>query len=193
MAAYWGMKKYNDLGYGETKSFIIDLHGYYAASMKKDDLKQLTKVDSLIIAYGGLNGNANQTTHASSTNFSQDPRVLLTLSHLLPNTVNKGFVVLDTKDHMYSYGEWEEQRINGDKYDAIKDKKDLLKPIDAMIKYEFFNDNGQYNNAETILFSNYNKTIKDVAVATQSFLNNGKIYRFKCNNWNSINYCNDYK
>ena len=194
MASYYWMDKYKKAQYGKTKSFIIDLHGYFAASMFKNDLSKLVDVDSLMIAYGGLNGNANQTTHAGNTDFSENPRVLLTLSHLLPNTVKKGFIVLKTRDHMYSYGEWEEKNINGNnKYDAIKNKHDLLEPIDAMIKYEFFNDNGEYNSAENMLFGKYAQTIKDVDTATESFLHSGGNYEYKCRPENRIDYCNDYK
>ena len=193
MASYWWMKKYKEEGYGNTKTFIIDLHGYFAANMTENDLSQLADVDSLIIAYGGLNGNANQSIHTNNPNFSQNPRVLLTLSHLLPNSVKKGFVVLNTRNHMYSYGEWEETIINGDNYSAIKNKKDLLEPIDAMVKYEWFNNNGQYNNAQDILFNNYTQTIKNVDDATENFLLNDGNYRFDCNTKEGINYCEDYK
>ncbi len=130
MASYWWMKKYKEDGYGQTKSFIIDLHGYDASKMTKDNLLALTEVDSLIIMYGGLDGNASETTHygAGFSDFSEDPRVLLTVSHLLPDTVKKGFIALETKDHMYSYGEWEEQIINGDTYNAVKSKKTSSHP-----------------------------------------------------------------
>jgi len=187
MAAYYAMRKYKNEGYGANKSFIIDLHGYYAGSMNKNELGNLNDIDSLIIALGGLNGNANETKHIG-TNFSEDPRVLLTLSHLLPNTIKKGFVVLETKDHAYSYGKWEKQGL----FDAIKDKVSLLKPIDAMVKYEFFNEDGVYNNASDILFKDYKQTIQNVYKATNIFLNNGGKYEYGCKVWNGIDYCNDH-
>ena len=204
MASYWAMRKYKADGYGHKKSFIIDLHGYDAVSMSRDDLSNLKNVDSLMIAYGGLNGDASETTHTGNmTDFSEDPRVLLTLSHLLPNTVKKGFIVLKTKDHMYSYGEWEEEIINGNHYDAIKNKGDLLEPIDAMIKYEFFNANGQYNNAKAILFDKYDETVQKVYDATMDFIGNKgdwkNDYAYKCVDKetgkplnNTIDYCNDH-
>jgi len=203
MAAYWWMKKYKEQGYGATKTFIIDLHGYYASKMTKNDLKTLTDVDSLFIAYGGFNGNANLSGVNKNKDFSEDPRTLLTLSHLLPNSVKKGFVVINSKDHFYSYGEWEETTINGNTYSAIKNKKDLLNPIDAMVKYEFFNKNGQYNNAKTILFDHYTETVQKVYDATIGFIGNDgnwkNNYKYTCVNYvtgdrhePTIDYCNDH-
>jgi len=43
-----------------------------------------------------------------------------------------------------------------------------------MLKYEFFNDNGQYNNAETILFDNYNETVQQVYDTTMVKVGNKK-------------------
>ena len=204
MATYRMMKKYKSehKGYGTTKNFIIDLHGYHAAGMTRTDLQSLNDTDTLMLMYGGLNGNANQSKSRGTTSglsdFSEDPRTLLTLTNLMPDNTNKSFMVVNTRDHFYSWGEWEAADIGNYKYEAIKDKSELLKPIDAMVKYEFFNNNGQYNDARAILFDGYEQTIQNVYNATKEFLDGGGLYEYGCVSpegnplEDTIDYCNDH-
>jgi hypothetical protein len=186
MVSYKIMDYFKKKGYGATKSFIIDIEGYYAPQMTKNDLSKL-KSDSLILHLGGYTG-------IQDDNFNEDPRTLLSLSKLLNNNMKKSFIVLDSTNHGYAAGRHE---------DLIK-KKDLLIPIDAMLKYEFFNENGQYNNAIAILFDNYNETVQKVYDATMDLIgdkgdwHNG--YNFPCVNPHNdgkpfeptIDYCNDH-
>ena len=144
MVSYKIMEHFKKQGYGMTKSFIIDIEGYYVPNMTKSDLDKLES-DSLILHLGGYTGVQDGA-------FDEDPRTLLTLSKLLNNNQKKSFIVLNQTSHHYAGGNYQ---------DIIK-KNDLLKPIDAMLKYEFFNDNGEYNNAKAILFDNYNQTIQKV-------------------------------
>ena len=149
MVTYKIMDNFKKQGYGKTKSLIIDLEGYYASDMTKNALNSLES-DTLMIALGGNTGDQGGA--------SEDPRTLLTLSKLMGNNTKKSFVVLSSKNHGYPAGN----------YVNILNKKDLIKPIDAMIKYEFFNDNGQYNDAKMILFDDYTETINRVYQATMA-------------------------
>jgi len=77
-----------------------------------------------------------------------------------------------------------------------------MQPIDAMIKYEFFNDNGQYDSASDILFGGYEQT-RDKAIndtleylggveteeRSKEIYEGGQCYKNK----NQINYCEGYK
>jgi len=178
MASYYMMKYFKAHGYGETKSFIIDIHGYYASNMSADDLTGLSNVDSLILLYGGNDGTTPDNL--------ENPRPLLTISHLLPEETKKAFIVLPTKTHYYHWGEYDE-KIG--EYNPIKTKIDFLKPIDAMVKYEFFNDNGNHDKASEILFDGYNETYNAVNQATQDYLDGGEEYRYKCLINLGIDYC----
>jgi hypothetical protein len=196
MVSYKIMNYFKKQGYGSTKSFIIDIEGYYAVGMKKDDLNQLES-DSLILHLGGYTG-------VQDAKFDEDPRTLLSLSKILNNNMEKSFIVLNSPNHSYASGTYED----------IIQKKDLLIPIDAMLKYKFFNDNGQYDNAKAILFDNYKETVQKVYDTTMikvgdkkplavgydypcvnPYDNSGKLYQ---NNDDgrpfelTIDYCNDH-
>jgi len=181
MASYYMMKYFKSHGYGATKSFIINIDGWLASNMSKQDIETLD-TDSLIISYGGYNGTADEVG-----NVNQDSRVLLTISHLLPQNVNKSFIVLPTKNHYYHWGEYEEGQ-----YGPLKLKKDFLKPLDAMVKYEFFNEGDIYNNASSILFDNYNTEVTKTINATIDYTANGGEYDYECKENLGIDYCNDY-
>ena len=198
MVSYPVMKYFKAQGYGATKSFIIDIIGYYAASMTKNDLNNLES-DSLMLYIGTDNGTQDG-------GFDEDSRTLLTLSKLLNSNMKKSFISLGVTNHGYASGS----------YENVITKKALLEPIDAMLKYEFFNNNGQYNNAESILFDNYAETVQRIYDATMVRVGNKeplKIgYDFPCvNKWDengqlfdpemnpygrhftaTIDYCNDH-
>jgi hypothetical protein len=105
----------------------------------------------------------------------------------LPQNVNKSFIVLPTKNHYYHWGEYEEGQ-----YGPLKLKKDFLKPLDAMVKYEFFNEGDIYNNASSILFDNYNTEVTKTINATIDYTANGGEYDYECKENLGIDYCNDY-
>ena len=186
MVSYKIMEHFQKQGYGAKRSFIIDIEGMYASGMKKSNLHNL-KSDSLILHLGGYTGVQNDK-------MSEDPRTLLSLSKLLNPNMKKSFIVIKSKDHGYATGT----------YQSVIQKDNLLKPIDAMLKYEFFNDNGEYNNAKAILFDNYNETVQKVYDATiehiagRDWKHNG--YNYPCvNPWKdgapyeaTIDYCNDH-
>lgn len=194
MHAYALMEYFKTQNYGTDKRFIIDVIGYLPIGMNKEQLEGLN-INSLILHYGMKNNNYNGV----QTKYPQDPRVLLTVAHILKHGDNKvGFIPIKTDIHSYEKGN----------YDTFKTKNDLMKHIDAMIKYELFNENGQYNNASDILFSGYeqtrNKTIQDTIAhldENESEAQSEVIYyepvydtRTPCNeSYNNINYCQDYK
>jgi len=182
MHTYALMKYFKGEGYGGTKSFILDLMGFYAFDMNKNDLETLG-VDTLILHYGGKTG--------VQTHYPQDPRTLITISKLLKqHSDNVGFITIETKKHSYEAGT----------YNDIKDKDKLLKPIDAMFKYEFFNNTkdhaGQYNDARKILFDKYDITVQESYNATMQYIGGGtsqdKYGETKCQQKLDINYCTDH-
>jgi len=156
MVSYKIMDYFKKKGYGATKSFIIDIEGYYVPNMTKDDLSKVES-DSLILHLGGYDGVQDGA-------FDEDPRTLLSLSKLLNNGMKKSFIVLDSTNHGYAAG----------RYEDVINKKPLLIPIDAMLKYEFFNENGQYNDAEAILFDKYNETVQKVYDTTMAKVGNNE-------------------
>jgi len=186
MHAYALMKYFKEQNNGTSKSFIIDDIGYLAVDMKKADLEALN-IDSLILHYG-----MDEKYTGVQTKWPQDPRVLLTIAHILKHDNNKvGFLPIATDNHSYEGGD----------YNTFKEKYDLMQPIDAMIKYELFNENGQYNSASNILFSGYEQTRNKVIQDTLDYLGGDeseakseeKYGSTKCKTKNQINYCQDYK
>jgi len=193
MHSYALMKYFKEQHNGTNKSFIIDVMGYLPIGMKEADLESLN-IDSLILHYG-----MDKKYTGYQTPYPQDPRVLLTVAHILKHDNNKvGFIPISTKKHSYEHGD----------YNEFKAKHDLVQPIDAMIKYELFNDNGQYDSASDILFSGYeqtrNKAIHDTleylggveseanSVVKYTHPDDGR--KSPCReNYNQINYCQDYK
>jgi len=188
MHAYALMKyfKGEGYGYGGEKSFVLDLMGWYALDMNKNDLEALD-IDSLILHYGGKTG-VQYKVNTDEEKYSQDPRTLISISKILKeNNNNVGFLTLDTTNHSYE----------GGTYNDLKDKPTLLKPIDAMFRYEFFNNDGKYNNARNILFDKYDTTVQQSYEATINYIGEGtsqqKYGDLRCSNRNGIDYCNDYK
>ena len=186
MHTYALMKYFKEQLYGTNKSFIIDDMGYYVMDMNKADLKALN-IDALILHYG-----MDKKYTGIQEPYPQDPRTLLTVAHILKHGNNKvGFIPIATKKHSYESGD----------YNRFKKLHDLMQPIDAMIKYELFNENGQYNSASNILFGGYEQTRNKVIYDTLNYLggnesetksieiyNEGQCYK----NHKQINYCQDY-
>jgi len=187
MHTYALMKYFKEQHYGTNKSFIIDDMGYYAMDMNKADLQALN-IDALILHYG-----MDKEYTGIQEPYPQDPRTLLTIANILKHSDNKvGFIPIATNKHNYESGD----------YNRFKELHDLLQPIDAMIKYELFNENGQYNSASNILFDTYEETKTKVISDTLNYLGGDEsesksreIYGGgQCHqNHKQINYCQDYK
>jgi len=96
-----------------------------------------------------------------------------------------------TDNHSYESGD----------YHAFKEKHDLMRSIDAMIKYELFNDDGRYDHASDILFGGYEATREKAIRDTLDYLEEDeseeksaeKYGSTRCRTKNQINYCEDYK
>jgi len=187
MHTYALMKYFKEELYGANKSFIIDDMGYYVMDMNKADLEALN-IDSLFLHYG-----MDKNYIGVQEPYPQDPRTLLTVANILNHGSNKvGFIPIATKNHHYEKGD----------YNRFKKLHDLMQPIDAMIKYELFNENGQYDSASNILFDGYEQTRTKVISDTLNYLGGDesetksiKIYSGgQCyTNYKQINYCQDYK
>ncbi len=185
MHAYALMKYFKSQEYGGEKSFILDLMGWYALDMNKGDLEELD-IDALILHYGGKTG-VQYNVENGEEEYSQDPRTLITISKILKeNNNNVGFITLDTTNHSYE----------GGTYNDLKGKPKLLKPIDAMFRYEFFNSDGKYNDARDILFNSYDTTVQQSNDATINYIGQGtsrdKYGDLECSLRNGIDYCNDH-
>jgi len=195
MVSYKIMEYFKNKGYGAKKSFIIDIQGWYASEMSREALHGLDIDASLIFQMGGDKSapqNIYNKDGSIKYHLDQDPRTLLTISKLLNPAAKKSFIVLDTTNHSYASGTYAE----------ILEKHKLIDPIDKILKYEFFNSDGKYNDVETTLFNidTYNATRQRVYDATIAYLDGdtsraksrSKYGDLRCPEGNGFDYCVDH-
>lgn len=165
------MEHFLDTGdYGTDKNLVISLDGWFAFGMNQQDLRELNTM-AAFIQFGGYAGTGT------------DPRIHLTISNLIDDANEKTFLTLNENTrHMY---------IKGD-LNLILPKKDLLKPVIALLDYKLKGD----NDAKKIVFKDYADTLQKVnaqlpiikAVGRNSC--NGDNYNAKnTTSQNDINYC----
>jgi hypothetical protein len=122
--------------YGTDKNLVISLDGWFAFGMNQQDLRELNTM-AAFIQFGGYDGTGT------------DPRIHLTISNLIDDSNEKTFLTLnENTPHMY---------IKGD-LNTVLPKKDLLKPIIALLDYKLKSD----IEAKTIVFKDYADTLQKV-------------------------------
>ena len=131
------MEHFLDTGdYGADKNLVISLDGWFAFGMNQQDLRELNTM-AAFIQFGGYAGTGT------------DPRIHLTISNLIDDANEKTFLTLnENTPHMY---------IKGD-LNSILPKKDLLKPIIALLDYKLKGD----KDAKQIVFKDYAETLQRV-------------------------------
>jgi len=131
------MKHFLDGGtFGNDKNLVISLDGWFAFGMDQQDLRGLNTMASYV-QFGGYSGTGT------------DARISLSISNLINDSNEKAYVVLnDDTPHGYSTGD----------LNTVLAKKDLLKPILALLDYKLKGD----MNAKDIVFNGYAETIQKV-------------------------------
>lgn len=168
--AFHMLKALKGAGYATNSHFIISLDGWFAINMQDNDMDTLNTT-SLIMQFGGANGI--QGNFGGKPNF-QDPRINMTLYQLLKGDEKALSLIEANNDHGY---------VNGD-LESLLPKKDLLRPIHALLEYKFKSKNVAKNGAKNIaLRDQYN----DVVTYDK------ETYDYKCYrtiNGRNYNYCN---
>ena len=134
------MKHFLDGGtYGNDKNIVISIDGWFAFGMDQHDLRGLNTMTSYV-QFGGYSGTGT------------DARISLSISNLINDPNEKTYNVLnDNTLHGYSKGD----------LNTVLAKKDLLKPIRALLDYKLKGD----MNAKETVFNGYADTIKKVNAA----------------------------
>ena len=166
------MKHFLDGGtFGNDKNIVISIDGWFAFGMDQQDLRGLNTMASYI-QFGGHSGTGT------------DARIPLSISNLINAPNEKAYMVLnDGTPHGYSTGD----------LNSVLSKKDLLKPILALLDYKLKGD----MNARDIVFNGYADTIQEVNAALPPILPlpskascRGDYYNAKNSiSQNNIDYC----
>ncbi len=166
------MKHFLDGGtYGNDKNIVISIDGWFAFGMNQQDLRGLNSMASYL-QFGGYGGTGT------------DARILLSISNLINDSNEKSYMVLnDNTTHGYSTGD----------LNTVLSRKDLLKPILALLDYKLKGD----MNAKNIVFDGYAETIDKVKAALPQILPlpskascRGDYYNAKATiSKNNIDYC----
>ena len=113
-------------GYGARKNgvnhrFMFSMDGFFAQNMDKKDVEALSDFNIISLQFG---------RHGNST----DPRILLVNYQLLSGkNIDKNYIVLEDTHHSYP------QRDN------ITKMQEMLKPLDALMKYTFTSSNAKHH------------------------------------------------
>ncbi len=139
------MKHFLDGGtFGNDKNIVISIDGWFAFGMDQQDLRGLNTMASYL-QFGGYGGTGT------------DARILLSISNLINEPNEKSYTVLNNNtQHGYSTG-----YLN-----TVLSRKDLLKPILALLDYKLKGD----MNAKNIVFDGYADTIQKVNAALPPIL-----------------------
>jgi hypothetical protein len=122
--------------YGNNKNIVISIDGWFPFEMNQKDLRELKTMVSFI-QFGGYRGTGT------------DPRITLTILNLINDVNEKAYITLNEhRHHSYSGGDLK----------TILTRKDLLKPIMALLDYKLKGD----RNAKHIVLDGYKKTVEKV-------------------------------
>jgi len=121
------MKHFLDAGnIGNDKNIVISVDGWFAFGMDQQDLRGLNTMASYV-QFGGYSGTGT------------DARISLSISNLINDSNEKAYLILDDDTpHMYAKGD----------LNALVARKDLLKPILALLDYKLKGD----TNAKEFVF-----------------------------------------
>jgi len=166
------MKHFLDGGtFGADKNIVISIDGWFAFGMDQQDLRGLNTMASYV-QFGGYSGTGT------------DARISLSISNLINDPNEKSYTVLNNNTrHGYSTGD----------LNTVLSRKDLLKPILALLDYKLKGD----MNAKNIVFDGYADTIQNVNAALPPILPlpskascRGDCYNAKATiSQNDIDYC----
>jgi len=137
--SFYVMKHFQDLGYGNDKSLILSIEGWFPFGMKRDDFKNFDGH----IAFLQMNGKKGTS--------DVDPLMSLTIWNLAKNSENF-FLTLPQNNHYY---------IEGD-IDKISQKSDLLELVGSITDDAFNNSKEGYNSISSSNKANYNDILKSV-------------------------------
>jgi len=134
------MKHFLDAGnIGNDKNIVISVDGWFAFGMDQQDLRGLNTMASYV-QFGGYSGTGT------------DARISLSISNLINDSNEKAYLILDDDTpHMYAKGD----------LNALVARKDLLKPILALLDYKLKGD----TNAKEFVFKDYADTIQKINTA----------------------------
>ena len=153
--------------YASAANFVISLDGYFAYDMTTAQMSSLNTT-TLMMQFGGLNG----INPYGNYDYMQDPRINLTIYDRLVGD-EKAYSVIAPENHRYLYGN----------ADSVRNKVDLLKPIDALLDYKFGNG-GQYAK-DISLVNRYHEVINALPPKDAN-------YDYGCSVGDGESQCNDY-
>ena len=134
------MKHFLDGGvYGNDKNIVISIDGWFAFGMDQQDLRGLNTMASFV-QFGGYKGTGT------------DARISLSISNLITDANDKAYLTLNgNTPHGYAGGD----------LNTILARKDLLKPVMALLDYKLKGD----MDAKAIVFDGYTETIQKINAA----------------------------
>ena len=125
--------------FGSKKNIVISIDGWFPFEMNQKDLRELNTM-AAFVQFGGYKGTGT------------DPRITLAILNLIDDKNEKAYITLNEhRRHSYSGGDLK----------TIVTRKDLLKPIMALLDYKLKGD----QKAKHIVFAGYKETVKKVTAA----------------------------